>query len=342
MAGLLTEPASHSPAIADLLRSIALFQGLDAESLADVCPTAEQFTLAAGQVLFAQNDPGDGAYLVGSGSLSVYGRTPGDGERLLTRVGPQEVVGEFCLLDGGRRSGEVRADEPVSGYRIDREKFAALRAGGRAVAFEVLRRLQQAVASRTRETIEEIAAVVAPAAAEPVSLQDRACTPAEPAQCQALLHAFPGFDGFRAEDWAPFAGLCGRFELARGDMVEPGVEPFGALYVIARGALRVRLPGAAPTQQLLIRGPGSLVGTAALVQGGDWPAMVDVREDAVIFALPAHAFAAICHPQSAMERRLFDMLGRQLTTDLRRISRVQTRVELASLVQASNALGSVG
>lgn len=327
MAQLLTDADAPCPPLDDLLPSLRLFAGLDPDALAEVCRTAEPFALAAGALLFEQDDPGDGAYIVGSGQLSVFGRTPGDQLRLVTTVSRQGIIGEFCLLDGGRRSAEARADVDTRGYRIDLDKFSALRAAGRPAAFVVLRHLQAEVARRTRVAIAEIAAIVPPEAAQEMPPPALPAGNADAAECAALLHSFPGMERLKPDDWQEFAAQARRLQLARGEVIEPGARPYSALYCVARGALRTRLPGAPGSPQLLIHGPGTLAGAAAMVEGGDWPAMLDVREDAIVYAIPAAAFTGIARPQSPLATRLFDRLGQQLTSDLRRISRARTRLD---------------
>jgi hypothetical protein len=51
--------------------------------------------------------------------------------------------------------------------------------------------------------------------------------------------------------------------------------------------LRAGLPLADGVEQVLVHGPGSLAGAAALVDGGDWPLALDVREDAIVYTLDA-------------------------------------------------------
>ena len=80
-------------------------------------------------------------------------------------------------------------------------------------------------------------------------------------------------------------------------------------------------------EQQLIYGPGMLVGAAAMVAGTNWPLAIDVREDAIVFTLPARDFAALRVSHGPLASALFDMIGQQLTRDLRQISRGRGRLE---------------
>lgn len=316
------------PDLDEFLASIPLFAGLGPAALGDLHPAAEPFAFAAGDFLFRQDDPADGVYLVAGGQVALNARTPGDGLVELARIGPGGLIGEFCLLDGGRRSAEALVREPASGYQLHLARFDALRAGERPAALEVLDRLRSEVARRTRATAETIAASLGELAAPRPAL----ALPAPPGEAStgdsaALLHTFTGFDQFSPAAWRELDGLATKVASPRGTRLEAPGKPASGLHIVARGALRAGLPAGDGVEQLLIHGPGSLAGAAALVDGGDWPLALDVREDAIVYTLDAGDFAALRAANSPLAFRLLDMLGQQLTRDLRRISRARARRE---------------
>jgi len=61
-------------------------------------------TFAAGDVIFAEGQPGDDMYIVLEGQVAIQ-----QGERLLALVGPDEVIGELALIDRGPRSASAIA-----------------------------------------------------------------------------------------------------------------------------------------------------------------------------------------------------------------------------------------
>ena len=311
---------AQSGMAADFLATIPLFAGLDDSERVDLAAATESFALADGERLFAQNDPGDGAYLVVSGAVVASARTPGDGRRELARVGPGEVIGEFSLLDGGPRSAEAHAEGDAAGYRIDYERFAALAAGARPAARAVLDRLRAEVARRIAATIAALGGSAG--AREKVAAPLAEATPADAAECARLLGLFPGFDRFRAEAWEVFAARAQRIEAGRGAVLAHAGRARTALHVVARGALREMLG----ESQLLVHGPGALAGSAAFVAGGPWPTRLEAREDAVVFALAGRPPA-----EAEFAAWLDALVGPQLTRDLRRLSRVGNRALDAAL-----------
>jgi len=314
------------PYLDDFLASIPLFAGLDPFAIADVGLAADRFTAAAGDRLFRQDDPADGVYVVASGRLALNVRMPGDAEVELAQVGAGGLIGEFCLLDGGRRSAEAVALEPTLGYRIDLARFGALRASEKPAAIEVLDRLRLEVARRTRATVDTIGASLGEMA-DPRPAPAQAAPPGqvETGDCATLLQSFPGFETFSPASWRELNGLVTKVIAEKGARLETPGKPVGGLHIVARGALRAGLPVGDGVEQLLIHGPGALAGAAGLVDGGDWPLALDVREDAIVFTLDARDLAVLRTAHSPLAFKLFDLIGQQLTKDLRRISRTVGR-----------------
>jgi hypothetical protein len=69
-------------------------------------------TLAAGETLVDQGDPGDSIFLLLDGVLEVVV----DGEKL-AEVGPGAILGERAVLEGGTRTATLRAVTPVKAAR---------------------------------------------------------------------------------------------------------------------------------------------------------------------------------------------------------------------------------
>jgi signal transduction histidine kinase len=90
----------------DQLRAVPLFSELPREDLERLCVGTEEVTLAAGELLFSEGDPGDRAYVVLDGQIDIVKATVG-GEVLLA-VQSEGVVGEMALLEDAPRNASVR------------------------------------------------------------------------------------------------------------------------------------------------------------------------------------------------------------------------------------------
>ena len=107
-----TKPPGISPKTGSSLREFLVTSGSEVE-------------LQAGEILFKQDDPGDGMYWIESGLLVVLqGRL--DDPRLLTFRYPGQVVGEIALLEDAQRSASVAAIAPTHLRYLNKEKFQGL------------------------------------------------------------------------------------------------------------------------------------------------------------------------------------------------------------------------
>ncbi len=226
--GILQHAAASLPAGVDLLAE------LDTSALAAFAALSEPFAAPAGTRLFAQNNQADGLYLRTHGSVAAIGRTLGDGHIKLALIGTGGVLGEFCLLDGGRRSADVVVMEGCQGWRIDLGLFPGLFAAGDAVAGAATGALRRQVALRARALVDTFAAA-APSETPPAL---PVTIPAGAAQLAARLHNFSGFDHFDPAMWEALAAAGHGHAAYRGLLlIAAGQAPAG-LWIVLRSALQ--------------------------------------------------------------------------------------------------------
>ena len=102
--------------------------------------------LQAGEILFRQDDPGDGMYWIGTGLLVVFqGKL--DDLHLLTFRHPGQIVGEIALLENIQRTASVAAITPAKLKYLSKEKFHGLLGLIPGFGVEIMRLLS----SRLRE-----------------------------------------------------------------------------------------------------------------------------------------------------------------------------------------------
>ena len=121
----------------------------------------EQHEYQAGQVIFAENDPGDSAYIILSGRLAVI---KGDlaAPIILGCRTQEQSIGEMALLEESPRSAAVVTLEPVTLMEISRQNFqvlmqesASFSQGIMRILSRRLREASQAVESATVEKIQD-------------------------------------------------------------------------------------------------------------------------------------------------------------------------------------------
>jgi signal transduction histidine kinase len=129
----------------EALRAAPLFTGLSDADLQRLAATVERQSLAEGELLIREGDPGDAMYVIVSGELEVTKRA-GATEQPLARVGPGAIQGEIAALQGTERAASVRALTDVEVLRIPRAGLLALLDAGPdaalALVHTVLERLR--------------------------------------------------------------------------------------------------------------------------------------------------------------------------------------------------------
>jgi serine phosphatase RsbU (regulator of sigma subunit) len=121
------------------LRQISLFADFPESELQRLAETLHERHLAAGEILFQQNDEGHESYLILAGELEVLTELDRTYLRLAVR-NAGELIGEMALIDQSPRSATVRAVSDSTVAVFGEEAFYAMLLNNSALAVEMLRR----------------------------------------------------------------------------------------------------------------------------------------------------------------------------------------------------------
>jgi CRP-like cAMP-binding protein len=123
------------------------------EILAQALEPAE---FARGAVIFAEGEPGDRLYIIGTGKVKIGRKSPDGRENLLMVAGPSDMFGELSIFDPGPRTSTATAVTEVRTYTMDR---TALREwiGKRP---EIAEQLLRVLARRLRRTNDALADLI--------------------------------------------------------------------------------------------------------------------------------------------------------------------------------------
>jgi len=122
----IIETAIERRNMLSMLGTLALFRGLDAPTLAAVASEIEWFSVPGGINLFEAGADPDAMYIVISGCLGAFARTPDGHTRLLNRVMAGETVGEMAMITGKARSATVTALRDTELGRFSKQAFDAV------------------------------------------------------------------------------------------------------------------------------------------------------------------------------------------------------------------------
>ncbi|HZA27482.1 MAG TPA: cyclic nucleotide-binding domain-containing protein [Actinomycetota bacterium] len=132
----------------EMLRSVPLFNGLSRRQVAQILKLGREMEFSPGETIVEHGLQAMDFYLIMNGQAKL--RVPGRRARTL---GPGDYFGEISVLDGGRRTATITAENRVWALRLDRSRFIPLldRHGSiaRKILVEMCARLRAAEGERS-------------------------------------------------------------------------------------------------------------------------------------------------------------------------------------------------
>jgi glutaminase len=153
--------ASSAPSVNSTkfaLSEINLFKGLKPEECRLVESIVQPLVFEKGDVIIREGAEANLFFVLARGTVSVQIRVPGQGERRkrVASIGPGLSFGEMALLDGGKRSADIVADERVICYGLRVEQLHELTAEHPNIMITILSNLTREFSERLRHANEEI------------------------------------------------------------------------------------------------------------------------------------------------------------------------------------------
>lgn len=137
-----------------MLRGIPLFSKLDPAKLKLLAFSSTYLTFEAGEELFREGDPADGAYIIEEGEVDVL-TGPDDRRVKVGTLGKSDLFGEMALIMNETRSATIRAAHHLKVLKIDADVFLRLVTEDPEAALTVMRSLSEKI-SRLTERYQEL------------------------------------------------------------------------------------------------------------------------------------------------------------------------------------------
>lgn len=104
-----------------LLRKTTIFADAPDEIIERVSAALSKRKLQPDETLFEKGTDGSSMAIIASGQLKVH-----DGPHVLAEIGPEQIVGEFSLLDSEPRSASVTATQPSEVLLLEQADFYSI------------------------------------------------------------------------------------------------------------------------------------------------------------------------------------------------------------------------
>jgi len=137
---------------------INLFNGLSADECRLVESVIRPLVFEKGDVIMREGDDAKLFFVLARGTVSVQIKVHGKGNRKkrVASIGPGLTFGEMALLDGGKRSADIVANERVICYGLGVEELHELSAEHPNIMITILSNLTREFSERLRHANEEI------------------------------------------------------------------------------------------------------------------------------------------------------------------------------------------
>ena len=141
------------------LSQLDLFKGLKPEECRLIETIVRPLIFEKGEVIIREGDDAKLFFVLARGTVSVQIRVSGHGgerKKRVASIGPGLSFGEMALLDGGKRSADVVADERVICYGLAVEQLHEIAAQHPNIMVTILGNLTRDFSERLRHANEEI------------------------------------------------------------------------------------------------------------------------------------------------------------------------------------------
>jgi len=155
---LISRPSDHRSQIpADveaLLQGLPFFHDLSHEELHAVAKIGEFKSMAEGELIFKQGDPGDALYVLITGKVAIY-LIGEDGNRIdLAQLGDGAYFGDLALIDGQPRSASATTSEHCEFFLVGRQQFLSLMTDSPRILADVLIGLSEHIRNTNQRYVD--------------------------------------------------------------------------------------------------------------------------------------------------------------------------------------------
>jgi CRP-like cAMP-binding protein len=137
------------------LAKVGLFANLEPKYIKGIAQICTERTFNTGEVLMRQGDDGIGLYIILSGKVKVEKADQSGKQVELASNGPGDIMGEFSVLDGAKRTATVTAVETTNCLVLASWEFNSFMKAHPEVALDIL----PIILKRFRETNDALIGV---------------------------------------------------------------------------------------------------------------------------------------------------------------------------------------
>jgi len=282
-----------NPEVGRFLRGMPLLQNTSDEDRDILGGALEQKEFKSGTPVFSQGDPGDGFYLIKSGTVKVLFTNPEGKQIEIATLGSNDYFGESALVNSAPRGAAVVCQSAVSTLFLSKVKFEALFNTGRIQIQFANRRVGVSAEGRGRgggnreqkQLIEEI------------KKPENAVTTKNSAQRRLVMTAVENCVLFRELNTSQKQRVVDAFyqqAIPEGTSVIRQGDPGINFYCVESGSFDIFVESKDhKVSKVAESGPGGSFGDLALMYNAKRAATVTSTEDSVVWILNRYTFTHV-------------------------------------------------
>jgi CRP-like cAMP-binding protein len=154
--GYLRQKGKRQRTVTDLLMSIPIFEDLTRRELAAVQRILHRREYEPGEVIFRQEEPGMGMYMIQSGTVTILSEPEG---LVLSELNDGDFFGELALLDEFPRSATATAKTSCQVFVFFQPDLLGLIESDPRLGMKIVLRLARIIVARLRSANEQVFAL---------------------------------------------------------------------------------------------------------------------------------------------------------------------------------------
>jgi CRP-like cAMP-binding protein len=318
------------------LTEVPLFAEIPEDELEELAHVMGTIELSPGDVLFRQGEEADGLHVLERGLVQAMRRLPGEDEFEYARLGAGEVLGEIPLLDGGLRTGTVRALEPTTALFLARADFTALVSRLHPTAFAIKRQIVRLACERLRASHGRLVATLGGGTAEdaiqPEPLQEAG--PEDLPQGRLpdpeYVLRLPFFRAYGEPEYVELLNTCRLAVVPARSLILGEGSSTDACCITLNGAIEEVIRRGHHVVRVRLCGPGRAFGYAGLIDGLPSSVSVATRERSLLLVVPRGPFETLFHGGTISSYSFFNAIEHDLMAALRQAQAPQARLAAAA------------
>jgi CRP-like cAMP-binding protein len=273
------------------LQKVSLLQTLEAAELEYLLPFVKLLQFPANTSIIQQGKPGNGMYIIKSGSVQVNVRLPGNIENKIATLVEQDFFGEATLIDGGITTASIATLTKTQCYFISTAYFNMLQLSAPVIAYKITVAINRGVSARLHYINQQIAGRLIDIKNTNYTNPSLTLSKPLPASINNLMHlhintdfllnlgVFKYFDQSEINELFKYLRLR---KAARSCILFSEKEPATAFYLVAQGAAQMTIVKNNKISKLSVVGPGGIFGLLSYFDHNIHVATATAREEIVI------------------------------------------------------------